>query len=277
MGLFNSYLKEGPGISKNAPKKRTFVVFFETFFRNFWKLGVISIVYSLVCIPVITAGLGNVGFTHVARNTARDKHSFGLSDFFETVKKNWKQALGVGIINIIVYGLLFFNLWYFYLSEGTVASIGLGITLSLLFIYTVMNFFFWTLIITFSFSTKQIIKNSFKFTFINLKMNLLCMLILGIALALYVGMGLLLASVIHWALAVTLVLFLYIFTYPTFKFLLVQYCTFPSVIKYIIAPYYEEHPDDDIEKRRDLGLPVPEDEVNEEDTDEDNEENVFND
>ncbi len=44
-GLFN-YSKEGPGISKNEPKKRTFVVFFETFFRNFWKFIPVSLVYS---------------------------------------------------------------------------------------------------------------------------------------------------------------------------------------------------------------------------------------
>ena len=36
LGLFN-YSKPGPGIAKDAPKKKTFFVFFETFFRNFWK------------------------------------------------------------------------------------------------------------------------------------------------------------------------------------------------------------------------------------------------
>ena len=90
-GLFN-YEKEGPGISKNAPKKKTFLIFFETFFRNFWKFMPINLVYSLISVPVITGGFASVGITHVARNTARDKHSFGLSDFFDTIKKNWKQA-----------------------------------------------------------------------------------------------------------------------------------------------------------------------------------------
>mgnify|MGYP002513426451 CR=1 FL=1 len=89
-GLFN-YEKEGPGISKNAPKKKTFIVFFETFFRNFWKFITINLVYVIISLPQITSGLASAGFTHVARNTARDKHSFGLSDFFDTIKKNWKQ------------------------------------------------------------------------------------------------------------------------------------------------------------------------------------------
>ena len=36
-GLFN-YEKEGPGISKNAPQKKTFIVFFETFSEIFGNL-----------------------------------------------------------------------------------------------------------------------------------------------------------------------------------------------------------------------------------------------
>ena len=83
-GLFN-YEKEGPGISKNAPKKKTFIVFFETFFRNFWKFITINLVYDLISVPVLTNGLASAGLTNVTRNIARDKHSFGLSDFFDTL------------------------------------------------------------------------------------------------------------------------------------------------------------------------------------------------
>ena len=50
-GLFN-YEKEGPGISKNAPKKKTFIVFFETFFRNFWKFIVINLVFHQLIIKI---------------------------------------------------------------------------------------------------------------------------------------------------------------------------------------------------------------------------------
>ena len=111
-GLFN-YNKEGPGIDKNAPKKRTFIVFFETFFRNIWKFMSICILYSLISLPQVTSGLAAAGMTNVARNTARDKHSFGLSDFFETIRKNWKQALPMGIINTVVYAVIFFDFWFF--------------------------------------------------------------------------------------------------------------------------------------------------------------------
>ncbi len=275
MGLFSvNYNKEGPGISKNAPKKRTFVVFFETFFRNFWKFCPISLIYSLISVFGVTSGLASVGMTNVARNTARDKHSFGLSDFFDTVKKNWKQALWAGIINTLVYIVLFFDVYYFYFSEGIVASIGLGITLSILFIFTVMNYYMWTLMITFKFSLMQIYKNSFKFVFINLWKNLICFFSLALMLVLYLGILWIFGG--QWLLVLTIELFVFIFTFPSFQFLLVQYCAFPAIRKFIIDPYYAEHPDDDIEKRRDLGL-IEEEDDEEEDEDDENSENVFKD
>ncbi len=274
MGFFNNYTKEGPGISKDAPKKRTFVVFFETFFRNFWKFGVINVIYSVIALPLVTSGLAKVGITNVARNTARDKHSFGLSDFFDTIKKNWKQALGAGIINTVLYALLIYNTFYFYAGQTTMYSVCLGLTLAMLFILTVMNYYIWTLMITFRFTLKQIYKNSFKFVFINLKMNLVAFFTQLAVMAAYVLIFYLSLRFGQWPLILTLEIFVYVYTFPGFKFLLEQYCIFPSIIKYIIAPYYEEHPDEDIEKRRDLGLPVPEDEGDEE---EGEDENVFSD
>lgn len=272
-GLFN-YNKEGPGISKNAPKKRTFIVFFETFFRNFWKFIPISLVYSLMALPQLTSGLASVGLTNVARNTARDKHSFGLSDFFDTIKKNWKQALPAGIINTLVYLLLIFDLWFFYGIEGTFASVGLGLVFSLFFIFTVMNYFIWTLLITFKFTLKQIYKNSFKFVFINLKGNLICFFSTLLVFAVYIGILFLLSK--WYLLVIPVELMIFAMTFPAFKFLLVQYCVFPSIKKHIIDPYYEAHPDEDLDKRRDLGVYVPEEPENGDGDDEESE-NVFND
>lgn len=276
-GLFN-YEKEGPGISKNAPKKKTFIVFFETFFRNFWKFITINLVYDLISVPVLTNGLASAGLTNVTRNIARDKHSFGLSDFFDTLKKNWKQALPAGIINTLVYAMLFFDIYFFWFSsKGIMASVGVGICVCILFIFTVMNYYIWTLMITFKFSLKQIYKNSFKFVFINMKLNLLCFFSLLLVYAVNIGLIFLFQSAFF--IVLTLEIFLYILLYPSFRFLLVQFCTFPSIKKYIIDPYYLEHPDEDIDKRRDLGIEVeekkPQKIVNEDGEEES--ENVFED
>ena len=276
-GLFN-YEKEGPGISKNAPKKKTVIVFFETFFRNFWKFIVINVIYGIFSLPVITNGLAAAGITNVTRNIARDKHSFGTSDFLETIMKNWKQALPAGIINTLIYIILGFDIYFFYTaSEGIMATVGLGISLCMLFIFTVMQYYIWTLIITFKFSLKQVYKNSFKFVFINMKMNLLCFFAILLVYAVNIALVFLLQS--YFLPVITFELLLYILLFPSFRYLLVQYCTFPSIKKYIIDPYYAEHPDEDIEKRQNLGIeierktePKPDGEEGEEEP-----ENVFED
>ncbi len=268
-GLFN-YEKEGPGIDKNAPKKHGFIVFFETFFRNFWKFIPINLVYCLVNVPIITNGFANVGITHVARNTARDKHSFGLSDFFDTIKKNKKQALIAGIINSVVYILMIINLvFYWFFAKNILQSIGFGFVMAIFFLFSVMNYYLWTLIITFDFKLKQAYMNSFRFVFVNLKYNLLCFFVLALVIA--AGIALLVIFPNFFFIILPIEVLLYITIYPAFRALLIQFCTFHSIKKYIIDPYYEEHPDEDIEKRHDLGLKTQADEIEEQTVEDDDE------
>ena len=110
---FLDFTKEGPGIRKDGPKKKPFFVFWETYFRNFWRFFSVNLIYCATSLPVLTGGMAAAGITNITRNIARDKHSFGISDFFETIKKNWKQALSVGIINIIITALIVFGIWFY--------------------------------------------------------------------------------------------------------------------------------------------------------------------
>jgi len=45
------FTKEGKGVDKNAPKKRGVFAFFELFFRKFWKLMKLNLLYLIVNIP----------------------------------------------------------------------------------------------------------------------------------------------------------------------------------------------------------------------------------
>lgn len=255
MGLFNffNYSKEGPGVSKAEPKKKAFFRFFELYFRNFWKLCTMNLYYVLLSIPVLTYGLGEVGLANVTRNVSREKHSFGAQDFFETVKKNWKQGLLLGILNLLVSALLIFDVWYFYNTDGTMATVFLGITLFLLFTVTVMRYYVPFMTVTFSLKTKQLLKNSFKFVFLNLPKNLI---IFFSNLAFCAAM---VAAVIFCGqIGAAITMLLLVFIYPSFRAFLIQFTIFDCIKKYMIDPYYAEHPEADIQKRLDLGLDVPE-------------------
>ncbi|MDO4607983.1 MAG: DUF624 domain-containing protein [Clostridia bacterium] len=264
---FLDFTKEGPGIEKDAPKKKAPFVFIETFFRNFWRFMLINVVYTVLSIPVVTHGMTSAGFTNVARNIARDKHSFGLSDFFETIKKNLKQSIIVGIINAIITAIVAFALYIYYVSythpetESLFNLIGFGASIAFAAVFAMMQFYIYTLMITFDFSIKKLYSNSFKFVFLNLWKNLLCGAILLATIAIYVLVFIAFDGNFR---VLFIELLIALLTYPAFRFLLIQFFTFGSIKKYIIDPYYKEHPDADIEKRRDLGLEVPEEDDNEE-------------
>lgn len=278
---FFDYSKEGPGVPKDGPKKKTFVVFFETFFRNFWKFITINFIYSLLSVPLVTNGLANVGLTHVVRNTARDKHSFGLSDFFDTIKKNLKQSLIAGIINVFAFGILIFDVYFFHNVEGTMGIVGTGIALALLLTFIMMNFYLWTLIITFSYTLKQAYTISFKLAFANFKYTFLIIFVNILLIA--ASVGLLFITGKAWAYVLLVEILLLITVYPAFNGLLIQFCTFPCIKKFIIDPYYKQHPNEDIEKRQSLGLeieeqkPIVSENTEEAEDDEEGDDSIFND
>lgn len=253
-GLFN-YEKEGPGIEKDAPKKKTFIVFFDMLKINFWKFIPISLLYVLISLPVITGGLASVGITHVARNTARDKHSFGVSDFFEAVKTNWKASLIAGIINTVITAVAGFAV-YFYFKQYRATDeffylAGLSIILSLLMVFNFAKYYLWTMIITFKLKLKDVYKNSFRLAIANLWRNVL----LGVLLLLsYAIFGVVAYFFGRYLIVLFIVSFLSLSTLPTYRYLMIQFVAFPAIKKYMIDPYYEEHPDADIEQRRKLGL-----------------------
>lgn len=57
MGLFNGYLKEGPGVDKDAPKKKGIFLFFDVFGRKFFKLMQANVLYFAVSIPFLALAL----------------------------------------------------------------------------------------------------------------------------------------------------------------------------------------------------------------------------
>lgn len=52
MGLFGgNYSKPGPGVYKNAPEKKGLNLFYEIFFRKFWKLVQLNLMYIVTLLP----------------------------------------------------------------------------------------------------------------------------------------------------------------------------------------------------------------------------------
>ena len=246
---FSNYTKEGPGVDKNQPKKRALFVFFEIYFRKFWKLCFASLLYALVSLPIVTGGLAEAGLAYVTRSYVRERHAFLPSDFFDTIRRNWKQALPAGIIHLILSVLLLFNLYFFAVVQNTAfAMIGLCLTLCLLVLVNFVYYYVYFLIVTFKLRLRQIFKNGMLLSSAAMGRNFLIFTILLLCYAF--GALLIVSGPFAWLLAMVL----YLFVFPAFRSFLIQFMVFQPIRKWMIDPYYEEHPDEDIELRRSLGL-----------------------
>lgn len=274
-GMFN-YAKEGPGVAKDAPKKRTFFAFMEIYGRKFWKLAMAGLLWAITCIPIVTRGWADAGLTFITRNFSREKHAFIKEDFIDIIKKNRKNALIIGIINNIVTGIFIFNLIFtlrhvfpgvmllFGWTPEQVKALGELDTMGLILLalsligyitFTWMKYYIPFLMITFKLSIKQVYKNAFLFAASNMKVNLLISVIL---IAIYILL-LFVLMLFPYAMVAVLLLMLSLTILPAFRSFLIQYSIFPAIKRLIIDPYYEANPNADKQARLDLGLDVEED------------------
>ncbi len=247
--------KPGPGVSKNAPRKKRFFLFWELYARKIWKLVLANLLYVLLSLPVITRGLAQAGLTFVTRNYVREKHVFLPSDFWDAVKKNAKQALIIGIEELIICAVLGFDLVYAWngLMMGETVSIGallfFAVSLFIAVSFLQIRYYLYIQVITFKLSVKQIWKNSILLSIAGFKQNVILSaslaLIYAVVLLLFLAFGVLSAG---------LLIVVYVFFFPAFRSFLIQFTVFPLIQKHIIDPYYQEHPDEDMDKRRDLNL-----------------------
>lgn len=158
MGLFFNFDKEGPGVSKDAPKKKGIFLYTELFFRKFSLLLKANMLYFAVSLPVMAiynfiiinalsavlpqawqenvwqlsliltaivtilwgTGPFTAGYTFLLRNFAREEHVWLSSDFFEKSKECIKLGITVLLCDIAVMllGINAFNVYYELLKQG---------------------------------------------------------------------------------------------------------------------------------------------------------------
>ncbi len=172
MGFFNNYQKEGRGVRKNERTPR-FVLFFQIYFRKFWQLILLNMLYVLFCIPIVTIGPATAGMTKVLRNYAREEHAFLWGDFIETFKTNFKQSFLYSLLSFGVFGFLAFDLLaVFNLPNQFMKTLSLAAIAFSLTVFVFMNYYVYNMMITFNLTMKQLLKNAFIFCWAGFFRNL---------------------------------------------------------------------------------------------------------
>lgn len=261
MGLFNGYLKEGKGVEKGEKVKKPFFRFFELFFSKFWTIVYAGIITNALCLPLITTGIAEVGMSRISRTVSLNRPCFTTSDYFESVKKNWKQATIICVIDAIVLLIMYVSLTIVW---GVREAFFFGNALFVVMCFFALFYIFSThyhymLLMTCNLKIKEIISNSFRLVGVGIKNNL----IIGLGLAVIYGVIFLLFKNGSLTLQ-TITLVLVIIFYRPVRNYLISFNVFPVIRKNILDPYYEAHPNEDLEIRHDLGMyEYPEENENE--------------
>ncbi len=219
------FTKEGKGVDKDAPKKRGPFAFLELFFRKFWKLSRLNMLYAFTALPtfiitfvlcgfvtqniigmniqtnpdvaqnaelldlilrffvslvfMVLWGMGPVtaGFTYVLRNYSREEHAWLWSDFWQHTKANFKQALVVWLIDLVML-LLLYTAHTFYSSQKTAVFYIRYVILWIGVFYTMMHFYIYPIMVTFKMPLRQIYKNALLFSMAKLPLNIVVLVLL---------------------------------------------------------------------------------------------------
>ncbi len=179
MGLFNNYMKEGKGVSKDEKTPRL-ILFFQIFFRKFWNLIIINLLYVLFCLPVVTIGPATAALTKLMRNYAREEHAFIWGDFIETFKKNFKQAFLYSVLDLFVVAFLVLDFMAVSsLSNQVMTVLSLAAILLSFTIWTFMRFYIYNMMVTFRLTFKQLLKNAFIFCWVGFFRNLFIFIVIA--------------------------------------------------------------------------------------------------
>lgn len=249
-GLFGMFdpTREGPGVSKNAPQKKRFFLFFEIYFRKFSKIILLNIIYFLVCIPLVTIGPATAAMTYCMRNFAREEHA-DLSDFFDQFKKNFWQGLAIGTILSVSFGIVIFGLFFYfalYQAGNFLGLVGFCLCVTAAFVLLFMSYYIYMLMVTFKMTIRQLLKNSFLFSFIGLGRNIITTIILVFVYGWFLICGILqlilplytdfVPSLSSACLAFTM----YIFFIPSLGSFVTNFNIYPCVKQVLIDPAMKE-------------------------------------
>ncbi|MBQ8474631.1 MAG: DUF624 domain-containing protein [Clostridia bacterium] len=190
------------------------------------------ILLGLTALVFITFGPVSAGTAYVLRNSVKGEPVFVWSDFAYAVKRNWKQALVYGIIDILMMVMFVYVILFYRLNINT--NIGMFmfvISSGMSIFYFFMRMYIYPMMVTFDMSVMKLIKNSMLFAILGIKRNI--MVLFGV-IAIVVFELLLMTVVPPVAIMLP---FLIIFGLIGF---MCMYAAYPKIKEIMIDPYYNE-------------------------------------
>ena len=99
------YLKEGPGIEKDAPPKTGLALFFEILVREFWQLLKLNLLFVICALPLVTFGAARAALSRCTVNMVRDVPNDVWYDFRQELKKDFPRNTVLGLLELFAIGV----------------------------------------------------------------------------------------------------------------------------------------------------------------------------
>lgn len=232
----------------------------------------------MMCVPMITTGPSQAGFTYILRNYTREEHAFIWSDFKENALKNLKQSLIVSTINFVATFVILFSIraYWILIDVGDLANlpgmIGLAIMVMVFIVFACINIYIYPLMVTFDLNLKQLYKNSLIFAIIKFLPNLGILLLNSLIIFLTFGLIIPFSQIIGFIP--------YIFLTLSLTGFITNFYAYPKLKKFMLSRIEddeeEEEEDGEEDDQEDDALPAGGEDDNKTDGDDTSESNGEN-
>ena len=123
-------------------------------------LVILSFLWFVCCIPVVTIGASTTAMYYVAMKIVRNEEDVKVtSTFFHGFKSNFKQATALNLISLALGAVLAADCWYWFFAKGSMATISFGIFAAMFIWLLCIMFYVYPLQAQFYNTVKQTLIN----------------------------------------------------------------------------------------------------------------------
>ena len=151
------YLKEGPGIEKDAPPKTGLALFFQILVREFWQLLKLNLLFVICALPLVTFGAARAALSRCTMNMVRDVPNDVWDDFRQELKKDFSRNTALGLLELFALGMLMLLLSLPGIRSNTVACV---VLLALTAIVVLVLGYLWPMVVAVDVPLRAAIKNA---------------------------------------------------------------------------------------------------------------------
>ena len=176
-------------------------------------MGVLTLIYLVFCIPVITIGAATTSLYYVSAKVLRHNRSYVWTEFWRSFKMNFVQSTIMWLIMVVISVLLVFNIQIVGITDAESSRGGYlaGVYVAMLFIVLCISCYIFPFISRFNTKLTQIMKLSLYCAF---RHFLHTLLLIAILLAM--------ATVVYFVMITNIIIFLlvapglagFVYTFP---------------------------------------------------------------